>query len=61
MTANTHNAFIQANLQNLKDGDNRVIMKVTGMLVDLLDQVTPMFMASSLSMKNSAKSFTSQF
>jgi len=41
MTADIPNAFIQASLENLKDGDKKVIMKVTGMLTDLLIKVAP--------------------
>jgi len=41
MTADIPNAFIQASLENLKDGDEKVVMKVTGMLVDLLVKVAP--------------------
>jgi len=41
MTADNSNAFIQASLENLKDGDEKVIMKVTGVLVNLLVQVAP--------------------
>jgi len=35
------NACVQASLKNLKDGDEKVVMKVTGMLVDLLVKVAP--------------------
>jgi len=41
MTADIPNAFIQASLKNLKDGGEKVIMKVTGMLVNLLVKVAP--------------------
>jgi len=41
MTADIPNAFIQASLNNRKDGDEKVVMKVTGMLVNLLVQVAP--------------------
>jgi len=41
MIADIPNAFIQASLENLKDGDEKVVMKVTGMLVDLLVKVAP--------------------
>jgi len=41
MTADIPNAFIQASLENLKNGDEKAIMKVTGMLVNLLVQVAP--------------------
>ena len=36
MTADIPNAFIQALMPEVEDGDERVIMKITGVLVDLL-------------------------
>jgi len=41
MTADIPDAFIQASLENPEDGDEKVVMKVTGMLVDLLVKVAP--------------------
>ena len=41
MTADIPNAFIQAHLDKLEDGDEKVIMKVTGVMVDLLLQIDP--------------------
>jgi len=41
MTADIPNAFIQASLNNLKDGDEKIVMKVTGMLIDLPVKVAP--------------------
>jgi hypothetical protein len=41
MTADIPNAFIQADLDPLKDGEARAIMKITGVLVDLLVKITP--------------------
>mgnify|MGYP007080249892 CR=1 FL=1 len=35
------NAFVQASLEILRGGDEKVVMKVTGMLVDLLVKVAP--------------------
>ena len=32
ITCNIHNAFIQALIPNIKDGDERVMMKITGVL-----------------------------
>jgi hypothetical protein len=41
MTCDIPNAFIQTKLPNIKDGDERVIMKITGVLVDLLVDISP--------------------
>jgi len=41
MTADIPNAFIQESLKNLNDGNEKVVIKVTGMLVDLLVKVAP--------------------
>ena len=41
MTCDIPNAFIQAHMPRTNAGDERVIMKVTGMLVDLLVQLSP--------------------
>lgn len=41
MTADVPNAFIQAKMPEVKDGEERVIMKITGVLVDMLVQLDP--------------------
>ena len=41
MTCNIPNAFIQAEMPEVKDGDKRVIMKITGVLVDMLVEINP--------------------
>ena len=41
MTADIPNAFIQAELPNLGPDDERVIMKITGVLVELLVNMSP--------------------
>ena len=41
MTADVPNAFIQAPMPEVKPGDNRVMMKITGVLVDMLVQLNP--------------------
>jgi hypothetical protein len=41
MTCDIPNAFIQTKLPNIKEGDERVIMKITGVLVDLLVDISP--------------------
>jgi hypothetical protein len=40
-SADIPNAFIQANMPEIKDGDDLVIMKITGVLVDLLVENDP--------------------
>jgi hypothetical protein len=35
------NAFIQALMPEVKDGDERVMMKITGVLVDMLVELNP--------------------
>jgi hypothetical protein len=39
MSADIPNAFIQANLPDVQDGDERGVMKITGVLVDLLVEI----------------------
>jgi hypothetical protein len=41
MTCNIPNAFIQALMPEVKDGDERVMMKITGVLVDMLVELNP--------------------
>ena len=41
MTADIPNAFIQADLDPIADGEARTIMKITGVLVDLLVKIAP--------------------
>ena len=41
MSADIPNAFIQANMPETKDGEERVIMKITGVLVELLLEIDP--------------------
>jgi hypothetical protein len=41
MTADVPNAFIQAPMPEVKPGDERVMMKITGVLVDMLVQLCP--------------------
>jgi len=50
MTADVPNAFVQAGLKNLKDGNEKVIMKATGTLARwsaCLSKLHPIFMAHS--------------
>eukprot|EP00980_Cylindrotheca_fusiformis_P022076 scaffold8970_cov88-Cylindrotheca_fusiformis.AAC.1 len=41
MTADVPNAFIQTQMPEQKEGEDRVIMKITGVLVDLLVDLNP--------------------
>jgi hypothetical protein len=41
MTCDIPNAFIQALMPEVKDGDERVMMKITGVLVDMLVELNP--------------------
>ena len=41
MTADVPNAFIQVPIPELKAGENRVMMKITGVLVYMLVQLSP--------------------
>ncbi len=41
MSADIPNAFSQTKLPTTKKGDERVIMKITGVLVDLLVDISP--------------------
>ena len=41
MSSNIPNAFIQAKLKKMKNSNGRVIMKITGVLVDILVKLAP--------------------
>jgi hypothetical protein len=41
MTSNIPNAFIQAELDQVEDGGERIMMKITGVLVDMLIEINP--------------------
>jgi hypothetical protein len=41
MSCDIPNAFIQTKLPNVENADERVIMKITGVLVDLLVKISP--------------------
>ena len=41
MSADVPNAFIQTSMPEIKDGEERVIMKITGVLVDLMVEMAP--------------------
>ena len=41
MTADVPNAFVQTGIPKIKDGEDRIIMKITGVLVDYLVEIAP--------------------
>ena len=41
MSADVPNAFIQTDMPDIKHGEERVMMKITGVLVDMLIQLHP--------------------
>ena len=41
MSADVPNAFIQTKMPEVKEGEERVMMKITGVLVDMLIQLDP--------------------
>jgi hypothetical protein len=41
MTCNIPNAFIQVYLPKKEPGEDRVVMKITGVLVDMLVNINP--------------------
>ena len=55
MTADIPNAFIQAHMPKLENREERVIMKITGVLVDLLVKLAPDVYASYVVFKNGRK------
>ena len=55
MTADIPNAFIQAHMPKLENGENRVIMKITGVLVDLLVKLAPDIYTSYVVFENGKK------
>ena len=55
MTADIPNAFIQAHMPKLENGEDRVIMKITGVLVDLLVKLAPDVYTSYVVFENGKK------
>ena len=41
LTGDVPNAFIQAHVPKIKDGEDRIIMKIDGILVDMLVELAP--------------------
>jgi len=55
MTADVPNAFIQAPMPELKEGEERVIMKITGVLVDMLVKLQPEIYKDYVVLENGKK------
>ena len=55
MSANVPNAFVQTSMPPLEEGAERVIMKITGVLVDLLVQIAPEIYADYVVFENGRK------
>ena len=55
MTADIPNAFIQAHMPPLEKGEDRVIMKISGVLVDLLLKLAPNVYGSFVVYENKKK------
>ena len=55
MTADIPNAFIQAHMLEIKNGEHHVIMKITGVLVDLLVKLAPDVYTSYVVFENGKK------
>ena len=55
MTADVPNAFIQAQMPKLEEGQERVIMKITGVLVDLIIEMAPEVYGPFVTFENGKK------
>ena len=55
MTNDVPNAFIQTEMEKVKEGEARVIMKITGVLVDMLLGVAPEVYAQHVVFENGRK------
>mgnify|MGYP002176679840 FL=1 len=55
MTCDIPNAFIQAEMPIVKEGDEKVLMKITGVLVDMLVEINPMLYGPCVVYENSRK------
>ena len=55
MTADIPNAFVQTKLRSESEKDERVIMKITGVLVDMLVELNPQLFGSFVVRENNRK------
>ena len=56
MTDYILNAFIQAEMPECKDGEDQIIMKITGVLVDYLVEIAPEIYANYVVMERKESS-----
>ena len=57
MSADVPNAFIQTEMPEIKQGEERVMMKITGVLVDMLIQLDPQLYGPHVVYEKGHKSF----
>ena len=57
MSADVPNAFIQTKMPEVKEGEERVMKKITGVLVDMLIQLDPHLYGPHVVYDRSVKSF----
>jgi hypothetical protein len=55
MTCDIPNAFIQAYLPKKEPGEDRVVMKITGVLADMLVDINPELYGPAVVMENRKK------
>jgi hypothetical protein len=55
MTCNIPNAFIQAYLPKKEPGEDRVVMKITGVLVNMLVKINPELYGPAVVLENRKK------
>jgi hypothetical protein len=55
MTADVPNAFIQTEMPKTKEGEDRIIMKITGVLVDMIVNIAPEVYGPYVVMENGKK------
>ena len=56
MCTDIPNTFIQAEMLNISDGKERVTMKITGVIVDMLVQLSPEIYGPYMCLRNSERS-----
>jgi hypothetical protein len=57
MTCSIPNAFIQAYLPKKEPGEDRVVMKITGVLVDMLVNINPELYGPAVVLENQKKGY----
>jgi hypothetical protein len=61
MTCDIPNAFIQAYLPKKAPGDDRVVIKITGVLVDMLFDINPELYGQAVVLENQRRFYTSKY